>query len=160
MKKLLLSLVLSSSMLYCSAAFAKQTNDDDDGPSIQVAPVPVVHETPTYPNQIFVDTFIIFQKDDYSKILLKHKEIFSQPFLKGLTSASPEDIALGKTYYTISFPDELDPQAAYKDLQNHYIDALVSFKEIEGSDNKLEANLQINDQNKAYKVLLTRISNQ
>lgn len=161
MKKLLLSLLLSSSMLHCSSAFAKQTNDDDEGPSIHVAPVPVVHETPAYPNELFVDTFNIFQDGkDYSQVFLKHKGFTLQPFsyVKGLTSATPEDIAIGKTYYTISFPEELDPQAAYKELHKYYIDASVSFNEIEGSDNKLQANLHIYELNKAYKVLLTRFS--
>ncbi|MBX9621317.1 MAG: hypothetical protein K2X28_04725 [Alphaproteobacteria bacterium] len=166
MKKLLLSLVLSSSMLDCSVALAKQTNDDDEGPSIQVAPLPpVVSEIPVYPEMLGGTPYEIFKAaKNPSEVLLKHSSytLFDKnvDFLEntitrekrysiGLTSKSPEEsIVLGETYYSISSSEDASAPLSeqnYTLLMNYYIDASVLFEKIPGSPEKRKATLTVHE---------------
>lgn len=166
MKKLLLSLLLSSSMLHCSTAFAKQTNDDDDeGPSIQVAPVPpVVSEIPVYPEILGTAPHDIFKAaKNPSEGLLKHSSYTlvdtyvdflentvtrEKRYSIGLTPKSPEEgIVLGETYYSISSSADASAPLSeqnYTLLMNYYIDASVLFEKIPGSPSKRKATLTVN----------------
>lgn len=164
MKKLLLSLILSSSMLHCSIAFAKQTNDDDEGPSIQVAPLPpVVSEIPVYPEMLGGIPYEIFKAaKNPSEVLLKHSNytLFDKyvDFLEntitrekrysiGLTPKSPEEtIVLGETYYSISSSEDTSAPLSeqnYTLLMNYYMDAGVLFEKIPGSLGKRKATLTV-----------------
>ncbi|MBX9785811.1 MAG: hypothetical protein K2Y08_00590 [Alphaproteobacteria bacterium] len=166
MKKLLLSLVLSSSMLHCSAALAKQTNDDDEGSSIQVAPVPFsVSEIPVYPEMLGGTPPEIFKAaKNPSEGLLKHLSynLFDKyvDFLENtitrekrysmaLTPKSPEEnTVLGETYYSISSSEDASAPLSeqnYSLLMNYYIDASVLFEKIPGSPDKRKATLTVSD---------------
>lgn len=172
MKKLLLSLVLSSSMLHCSIAFAKQTNDDDEGSSIPVAPlppilmppVPLVYEIPVYPETLGGIPYEIFKAaKNPSEGLLKHSNYklveTSVDFLENtstkekrysmaLTPKSPEEnTVLGETYYSISSAEDASAPLSeenYTLLMNYYIDANVLFQKIPESPDKRKATLTVN----------------
>jgi hypothetical protein len=166
MKKLLLSLLLSSSMLHYSSAFAKQTNDDDEGPSIQVAPVPpVVSEIPVYPEMLGGMPYEIFKAaKNPSEGLLKHSSYTlvdtyvdflentvtrEKRYSMALTPKSPEeDTVLGETYYSISSSADASAPLSeqnYTLLMNYYIDGGVLFEKIPGSSGKRKAALTVSD---------------
>lgn len=165
MKKLLLSLLLSSSMLHYSSAFAKQTNDDE-GPSIQVAPVPpVVSEIPVCPEMLGGTPSEIFKAaKNPSEGLLKHLgyTLFDtyvdflentitreKRYSMALTPKSPEEsIVLGETYYSISSSADASAPLSeqnYTLLMNYYIDGGVLFEKIPGSSGKRKATLTVSD---------------
>jgi hypothetical protein len=158
MKKLLLSLILSSSMLHCSVAFADTTNDepnDDEQPSMVMAHPPAA---------AFEAAFAAHSQDEEQPCLMAQPpavfeaaaalypsaKLFQRHTASGLIPVGPEEgIVLGKTYYGISSSEEVpfEPISAEtcQLLRNYYIDAVVFFEQIPGSPDKRKATLTVRE---------------
>ena len=148
MKKLLLSLLLSSSMLHCSAAFAMNSDDpmsmscDEERQTI-------------LPTRLIALPHVAFKAalSPSTNFLKRRATVGLHPVQTlELTSVEPEEeIVSGKTYFYISSSVENASEPishdTYNLLSRFYADAYVDFTKIRGSGSpgKLKADLTVDD---------------